>query len=183
MDRRPLVAPVFPAGAEPLPPGWSEEDRVALTQQKKMEGYMSTAMESCVVKSAMSGAMGFGMGAFFSLMSTTFAYEDPLSRTWEKATMSTTQKTSQIFKDMGKSMWRGGRGFGTVGALYAGSECVIEGYRAKNDIYNAVTAGLFSGAVLARKSGPRAMAGGAVAFAAFSAAIDLFLRRETSDED
>lgn len=155
------------------------------------------------------------MGAFFSLMSSTFAYEDPTSRTWQNATMNTTQKTAVIFKDMGKGMWRGGKGFGTVGALYAGSECVIEGvslfpfvfnvmlygllisirtlnelssvpllyfqYRAKNDIYNAITAGLFSGAVLARKSGPKAMAGGAVAFAAFSAAIDLFLRREPSE--
>lgn len=69
------------------------------------------------------------MGAFFSLMSTTFAYEDPLSRTWQQATMNTSQKTAQIFKDMGKGMWRGGKGFGTVGALYAGSECVIEGVR------------------------------------------------------
>lgn len=70
---------------------------------------------------------GFGMGAFFSLMSTTFAYEDPLSRTWQTSTMGTAQKTSQIFKDMGKGMWKGGKGFGKVGALYAGSECVIEG--------------------------------------------------------
>jgi import inner membrane translocase subunit TIM22 len=54
-------------------------------------------------------------------------------------------------------------------------------YRAKNDIYNAISAGFFSGAVLARKSGPRAMVGGAAAFAAFSAAIDLFLRREPSE--
>jgi import inner membrane translocase subunit TIM22 len=72
-------------------------------------------------------SLGFGMGAFFSLMSTTFAYEDPLSRTWQTATMNTSQKTAQVFKDMGKGMWKSGRGFGTVGALYAGSECVIEG--------------------------------------------------------
>jgi import inner membrane translocase subunit TIM22 len=72
---------------------------------------------------------GFGMGAFFSMMSTSFAYEDPLSRTWQTSTMNTTQKTAQIFKDMGKGMWRSGRGFGSVGALYAGIECVIEGVR------------------------------------------------------
>lgn len=69
------------------------------------------------------------MGAFFSLMSTTFAYEDPLSRTWQTATMGPAQKTTQIFKDMGKGMWKGGKGFGKVGALYAGTECVIEGVR------------------------------------------------------
>ena len=71
--------------------------------------------------------IGFAMGAFFSMMSTSFAYEDPLSRTWQTSTMNTTQKTALIFKDMGKGMWRSGKGFGGVGALYAGLECVIEG--------------------------------------------------------
>lgn len=52
------MAPIFPAGAEPLPPGFTEEDRAAMMQQKKMETFMSSAMESCVTKSAMSGAMG-----------------------------------------------------------------------------------------------------------------------------
>lgn len=46
---------------------------------------------------------------------------------------------------------------------------------------NAVAAGFISGGILARSSGPKAAFGGAVAFAAFSAAIDLFLRRETSE--
>lgn len=58
MDRRPLVTPVFPADAEPLPPGWTEDDRAVMAQQRKMENYMSMAMESCVVKSAMSGGLG-----------------------------------------------------------------------------------------------------------------------------
>lgn len=58
MDRRPLIAPIFPAGAEPLPPGWTEEDRTVMAQQKKMENYMAMGMESCLVKSGMSGAMG-----------------------------------------------------------------------------------------------------------------------------
>lgn len=71
--------------------------------------------------------VGFGLGAFFSLMSSTFAYEDPLSRTWAQDNMSTRQKTAVIFKDMGKNMVKSGKGFGKVGALYAGVECVIEG--------------------------------------------------------
>lgn len=33
------------------------------------------------------------------------------------------------------------KGFGAMGALFAGSECVIEKARAKHDIYNAVYAG------------------------------------------
>lgn len=52
-------------------------------------------------------------------------------------------------------------------------------YRAKNDMVNPVAAGFMAGGILARNSGPKAAFGGGLAFAAFSAAIDLFLRRET----
>lgn len=43
--------------------------------------------------------------------------------------MNTTQKASAIFKDMGKGMWTTGKGFGKVGMLFAGVECVIESVR------------------------------------------------------
>ena len=43
------------------------------------------------------------------------------------------------------------------------------------------TAGFIAGGILARNSGPQAAFGGGVAFAAFSAAIDLFLRREPAE--
>ena len=43
---------------------------------------------------------------------------------------------------------------------------------------NSVAAGFVAGGILARNSGPKADFGGGLAFAAFSAAIDLFLRRE-----
>lgn len=72
-------------------------------------------------------SVGLGIGAFFSLMSTSFAYEDPYLRAQSQAGMNNTQKAREIFKDMGKGMWRSGKGFGKVGALFAGIECVIEG--------------------------------------------------------
>jgi hypothetical protein len=59
------------------------------------------------------------------MMSSSFAYEDPLLR----QNLNTTQKTKEIFKDMGRGMWRSGKGFSKVGALYAGIECVIESVR------------------------------------------------------
>jgi hypothetical protein len=46
---------------------------------------------------------------------------------------------------------------------------------------NPVAAGFVAGGILARNAGPRAVLGGGLAFAAFSGAIDLFLRRETSE--
>ncbi|PPQ87472.1 hypothetical protein CVT25_008208 [Psilocybe cyanescens] len=178
--------PIWAAHKEPLPPGLLEEDRPMYEQTKRWEGYMASAMESCPVKTVLAGGAGFGIGAFFSLMSASFAYEDPYlrSQTQAQATLNTTQKAGAIFKEMGKGMWTSGKSFGKIGALFAGVECVIESYRAKNDIYNSVSAGFVSGGILARNSGPKAVVGGGLAFAAFSAAIDLlFLRRETPDED
>ena len=57
-------------------------------------------------------------------MSASFAYEDPMLRT-----QTTQQKASAIFKEMGRNMWSSGKGFGKVGALFAGLECVIESVR------------------------------------------------------
>ncbi|KAG8860096.1 hypothetical protein FRB96_004119 [Tulasnella sp. 330] len=189
-----LVAPIFAEGNEPLPPGWTEEDRQQALTARKWEKFASSGMESCAAKSVMSGVVGLAAGAVLSLMGTTFSYE--------AAYGTHTQKSTPLwFKEQGQKMWKSGKGFGKVGALYAGTECVIESgkcvnhgmltmqcyvpaadqYRAKNDMTNAVAAGFVSGGILARSSGPKAAFGGAVAFAAFSAAIDLFLRRETAD--
>ncbi|KXN93201.1 Mitochondrial import inner membrane translocase subunit TIM22 [Leucoagaricus sp. SymC.cos] len=120
--------------------------------------------------------------------------------------MNTAQKASQIFREMGRGMYTSGKGFGKVGALFAGIECIIEGashivssnqnfinlgrlgvvlgnqYRAKNDIWNSVSSGFLAGGVLARNAGPKAAFGGGLVFAAFSAAIDMaFLRREPAE--
>ena len=133
-------------------------------------------------------------------MSSSFAYEDPLLRPQAQANAPTAQKAREIFRDRGKGMWRSGKGFGKVGALFAGLECAIESvcwsktllwfprliafyakYRARNDMVNPVVAGFIAGGILARNSGPKAALGGGAAFAAFSAAIDLFIRRESSE--
>lgn len=140
-------------------------------------------------------------------MSTSFQYEDPLNRA--NVQISTMQQTKLAMRDMGSKMVSTGKGFGKVGAVYSGIECCVEGvrprlflafslpllrakkeadadqgmrdqYRAKNDIYNAVGAGLLAGGILAMQSGggPKAALGGGAAFAAFSAAIDLYMRKE-----
>jgi mitochondrial import inner membrane translocase subunit TIM22 len=67
------------------------------------------------------------------------------------------------------------KGFGAVGAIFAGSECVIEKARAKHDMYNSVYAGCFTGGALAARAGPQAMCAGCATFAAFSAMIDHFM--------
>ena len=56
--QHPLLAPVFPAGMEPLPPGMTEDDRANMLQVKKYQDYMSAGMESCIGKTAVAGAFG-----------------------------------------------------------------------------------------------------------------------------
>ena len=182
-----MTVPVYLPGQEPLPPGYTEEDRQQIQQMEYWTKTMSGAMEWCPTKCAMSGAAGFALGGFFSLLSASLTVDDPLRRSNLAAAQlaaqekglpmppepTTMQQTKDFFRDTGRNMYRSARGFGKVGALYSGIECCVEGYRAKNDIYNSLYAGFLAGAVLARNSGPRAAVGGGVAFAAFSGAIDM----------
>ncbi|KAJ7647685.1 mitochondrial import inner membrane translocase subunit TIM22, partial [Roridomyces roridus] len=167
------------SGKEPVPPGFTAEDLENIRMNKKMERFMQMSMESCAAKTVLSGVAGFGIGAVFTLMTASMSYEDPMLR----QNLGATQKARDILRETGKSMVKSGKGFGKVGAIYASVECVIESYRAKTDIYNSVAGGFFTGGILARASGPKLAFSGGLAFAAFSAAIDMFLRRETPDED
>lgn len=54
-------------------------------------------------------------------------------------------------------------------------------FRAKNDLYNGVAAGCITGGALAAKAGPQAAAVGCAGFAAFSAAIDWYMRMDSDD--
>ncbi|GJJ09303.1 hypothetical protein Clacol_003525 [Clathrus columnatus] len=177
-------APFLRPDQEPLPPGWTPDDRTAFLQQQKWARIGAEAIHSCPAKAVMASGMGFGLGAFISLMSASFAYEDPLLRSQiGVGSRTTTQKTMEMFKDMGRGMYRSGRGFAKVAGLFSGIECVIESYRAKNDMVNGTSAGFVAGSILAYSQGPRAAIGGGIAFALFSLGIEMFLRREPSDDD
>jgi hypothetical protein len=73
------------------------------------------------------GWEGFGLGTFFSPMSASFAYDDMFLRQQTQAGLNTGQNVREVFKDMGRGMWKSGKGFGKVGALFAGIECDIGG--------------------------------------------------------
>ncbi|KAF2022791.1 mitochondrial import inner membrane translocase, subunit Tim17/22 [Setomelanomma holmii] len=79
-------------------------------------------------------------------------------------------------RDMYRSSLSSGRNFAKVGAIFSGTECAIEGLRAKNDLYNGVAGGCITGGILARNAGPQAVAVGCAGFAVFSAAIDAYMR-------
>ncbi|EGX89460.1 hypothetical protein CCM_07712 [Cordyceps militaris CM01] len=166
-------------GAPPMPMGSSAEDQGVKA--------MKAAMESCVGKSVMSGVMGFGMGGLFGMFMASMSYDTVGTSLAGNqahqaiANMPLRQQLKVGFKDMGTRSFSMAKNFGKVGALFSGIECGIEGMRAKNDLANGVAAGCLTGAILAKNAGPTAMAGGCAAFAAFSAAIDAYMR-QPSDE-
>jgi len=54
----PYQAPIWAPGKEPLPPGFTEEDRAVLVQQLKYQNIMSMVMESCAAKTLIAGTVG-----------------------------------------------------------------------------------------------------------------------------
>lgn len=135
-------------------------------------------MMSCPGKSAMSGVTGFGLGGVFGLFMASMAYDVPVGSNQHISDLPFKQQMKLQFTDMGRRAWSSAKNFGYIGMIYAGVECSIESLRAKNDIYNGVGAGCLTGGGLAYKSGPQAALFGCAGFAAFSTAIDLYMRSE-----
>ncbi|KAK4155482.1 Tim17/Tim22/Tim23/Pmp24 family-domain-containing protein [Chaetomidium leptoderma] len=164
--------------------------------------FLTNAMESCYAKTVMSGGAGFALGGLFGVFMASMAYDTPFhtagapggaggmpgipgSAAATATPISSLPLRRQLahgFKDMGARSWSTAKNFGAVGALFSGIECGIEGLRAKNDLGNGVAAGCLTGAILARNGGPQAAAIGCAGFAAFSAAIDAWMRMP-KDED
>ncbi|KAI1390908.1 mitochondrial import inner membrane translocase, subunit Tim17/22 [Hypoxylon trugodes] len=150
---------------------------------------LNAMMESCFGKAAVSGVMGFGMGGLFGMFMASMSYDTPFHTPGGPGTtaqpitsLPLRQQLKVGFKDMGTRSYSTAKNFGLVGLMFAGIECGIEGYRAKNDMLNGTAAGCLTGGILARSGGPTAVAGGCAAFAAFSAAIDAWLRQPKDDE-
>ncbi|KAK4185021.1 mitochondrial import inner membrane translocase [Podospora australis] len=157
---------------------------------------LANAMESCVGKTVLSGGAGFGLGAVFGMFMASMAYDTPYHTAGAgipgaPGNASPVKNLSDLplkkqlaigFKDMGQRSYSTAKNFAAVGALYAGIECGIEGLRAKNDLGNGVAAGCLTGGILARGGGPQAAAVGCAGFAAFSAAIDAWMRMPKEED-
>ncbi|KAI1466288.1 mitochondrial import inner membrane translocase, subunit Tim17/22 [Daldinia caldariorum] len=156
---------------------------------KRTIALMNATMESCFGKAAISGVMGFGMGGLFGMFMASMAYDTPFHTPGAAGAAPTPisslpwrQQLKVGFKDMGSRSYSTAKNFGLVGLMFSGIECGIEGYRAKNDMFNGAAAGCLTGGILARSGGPAAVAGGCAAFAAFSTAIDAWMRQPKDDE-
>jgi import inner membrane translocase subunit TIM22 len=163
---------------------------------------MQMLMESCPGKTAVSGVMGFALGGAFGLFMASVSppslppflspltcsqmqYDTPLSTNPNAQAITSLplrQQLKQGFRDLGSRSYSSAKNFGKVGAIFAGTECCIEGFRAKNDLKNGVLAGCITGGVLAAPAGPQAAALGCAGFAAFSLAIDSYMRRPSETD-
>lgn len=130
---------------------------------------------SCGGKAAIGlfagGAMGLLMGVFLGAMSdatppvTVIAGKDvpqaPL-REQIKVTMRATAEKSKYWC----------RQFAFITGVFGGTDCLVEKFRGKHDMWNSVASGCITGAALQAKQGPQAAAVGCGGFAAFSLVID-----------
>ncbi|XP_054611609.1 mitochondrial import inner membrane translocase subunit Tim22 [Dunckerocampus dactyliophorus] len=147
-------------GGLPVPPK-SEE-------QKTIE----KAMESCAFKSLLACAGGFVLGGAFGVFTAGidtnvgFDPKDPLR----------TPTAREVLKDMGQRGMSYAKNFAIVGAMFSCTECIIESHRGKSDWKNAVYSGCITGGAIGFRAGLKAGVLGCGGFAAFSAAIEYYLR-------
>jgi import inner membrane translocase subunit TIM22 len=148
------------AGPKPMPPDYS---------------WIS---ESCGGKAAIGvfggGIMGLLMGVFLGAMSdatspVTIINGKDVPQAPVKEQMKLTMRATAD-----KSLYWC-RSFAFITGVFGGSECLVEKYRGKHDVWNPVVSGCITGAALQAKAGPQAAALGCGGFAAFSLVIDSFM--------
>ncbi|CAI6304715.1 unnamed protein product [Periconia digitata] len=149
--------------------------KTAATSATTPAGTSTVSTVASTVKAPTSAALS-------SSASTTAAATAPLPPTLSPTAsvpltdLPLRQQLKVGLRDMYQSSKSSGKNFAKVGAIFSGTECAIEGLRAKNDIWNGVAGGCITGGVLARGAGPQAAAVGCAGFAAFSAAIEVYMR-------
>ncbi|KAK1283351.1 Mitochondrial import inner membrane translocase subunit TIM22-1 [Acorus calamus] len=128
---------------------------------------------NCVVRSAVSGIMGGGLGLFMGMF--LGALDNPLMQ----EEMSAKQQFIYTAKQMGRRSWGSAKTFAVMGLVFSAAECVVEKARAKHDITNTVAAGCVTGGAISAKGGPKAACMGCAGFATFSVLIEKFMDRHT----
>ena len=135
--------------------------------------YAADAMDNCALKTVMSTVLGGALGAAMGIVFGAFEPMEIAAPDAPKVKILDQVKAGA--RAAGARSWSYAKGFAAFGALYAGSECVVEKVRAKHDIANSAYAGCFTGGVMARSGGPSGMAVGCGTMAALSVAMDKFM--------
>uniref|UniRef100_A0A8V1AK94 Mitochondrial import inner membrane translocase subunit TIM22 n=1 Tax=Gallus gallus TaxID=9031 RepID=A0A8V1AK94_CHICK len=133
-------------------------------------GRLAAAATAAVQRSA--AAPGFVLGGAFGIFTAGidtnvgFDPKDPYR----------TPTAKEVLKDMGQRGISYAKNFAIVGAMFSCTECVVESYRGKSDWRNSVISGCITGGAIGFRAGMKAGVIGCGGFAAFSAAIDYYLR-------
>lgn len=139
------------------------------TDQEKM---IERGMESCAFKALIACVGGFVLGGAFGVFTAGidtnvgFDPKDPLR----------TPTAREVLKDMGQRGMSYAKNFAIVGAMFSCTECIIESHRGKSDWKNAVYSGCVTGGAIGFRAGLKGGVLGCGGFAAFSAAIEYYLR-------
>uniref|UniRef100_A0A4W5JDY3 Mitochondrial import inner membrane translocase subunit TIM22 n=1 Tax=Hucho hucho TaxID=62062 RepID=A0A4W5JDY3_9TELE len=139
------------------------------TDDQKM---IERGMESCAFKAVLACVGGFVLGGAFGVFTAGidtnvgFDPKDPMR----------TPTAREVLKDMGQRGMSYAKNFAVIGAMFSCTECIIESHRGKSDWKNAVYSGCVTGGAIGLRAGAKAGVLGCGGFAAFSAAIEYYLR-------
>jgi len=155
----------------PYPQPWSRADANPAELPPNF-GWLS---ESCGGKAAIGviggGVMGLLMGVFMgALTDMTPPVTIIEGREVPQAPLREQMRTTMRATAEKSAYWC--RQFAFITGVFGGSECLVEKYRGKHDVWNAVVSGCITGAAMQAKQGPQASAIGCGGFAAFSLVID-----------
>ncbi|XP_072047302.1 mitochondrial import inner membrane translocase subunit Tim22-like [Amphiura filiformis] len=134
--------------------------------KSREELLIEKGMESCTFKTVISCVLGFALGGVIGLFAASVDPVDP--------ELAAKQKARDVLKDMGKRSLFHAKNFAVIGAMFAGTECLIESHRGQADWKNSPMAGCVTGGVIGFRAGLKPGIFGCAGFAAFSAAIDRY---------
>ncbi|XP_011866337.1 PREDICTED: mitochondrial import inner membrane translocase subunit Tim22 isoform X2 [Vollenhovia emeryi] len=138
--------------------------QIKTIEEKRIE----SAMESCAFKGVMSCVLGYGLGLAFGVFTSSL---NPSIGSLEKQ-----QTAREVLTEMKTTSLSLAKNFAIVGGLFTSIECAIESYRGKSDWKNGTYAGGVTGGLIGLRAGVKAGIIGAAGFAAFSTAIDYYMR-------